>query len=173
MPRDTDLILFGETARDEHEFDVWLMARRMALLYHYLAGAVVARLGEEEGMRLVKDAVWQYGEHCGRAVRDAVLAKGLPLTADNFRTVPDLPGRGWRSENVATGGGEKENHAVLCPLARTWQEAGTPAKLARLYCFVDQSKIEGYNGKDLECVHEHNVLDGDGFCEIVIRPKGS
>jgi len=173
MPRDEQLTLFGETARDAHEFDVWLMARRMALLYHYLATAVVDRLGEEEGYALVKRAVWQYGEHCGRAVRDQVEAKGLPLTGENFRTVPDLPARGWRSELVDVGGGDRENRATLCPLARTWQEIGTPAALARLYCFVDQSKIAGYNDAELECVHEHNVLDGDGYCEIVIRPKGA
>lgn len=173
MPRDKRLTLFGETAKDEHEFDVWLMARRMALLYHYLAGAIVERLGEEEGMQLVKDAVWQYGEHCGRAVRDGVLAQGMPLSAANFRTIPDLPSRGWRSGAVEVASVSKDNCAVLCPLARTWMETGTPAKLARLYCFVDQSKIQGYNGAELECVHEHNVLDGDGFCEIVIRPKTS
>ncbi len=173
MAREERLTLFGETAEDEHEFNVWLMARRMALLYHYLAGAIVERLGEDEGMKLVKDAVWQYGEHCGRTVRDRVLSRGEPLTADNFRTVPDLPSRGWRSESVQGEGGDAENHAVLCPLARTWMEIGTPMKLARLYCFVDQSKIQGYNGEDLECVHAHNVLDGDGYCEIVIRPKAT
>ena len=43
--------------------------------------------------------------------------------------------------------------------------------LDRIYCFVDQSKTEGYNGCDLECIHAHNVLDGDGFCEVVMREK--
>lgn len=166
-----EMTLFGEEAKDAHEFDVWLMARRMALLYHYLAGAIVDRLGPEEGYALVKDAVWKYGEHCGGTVREKVVAKGLPLTAENFRTVPDLPSRGWRSAVVVAGDGDKEHRATLCPLARTWMEIGTPAALARLYCFVDQSKIAGYNDADLECVHEHNVLDGDGYCEIVIRPK--
>lgn len=173
MTADEQMTLFGEQARDAHEFDVWLMARRMALLYHYLAGAIVDRLGEAEGYALVKDAVWRYGEHCGGAVRDQVLAKGLPLTAENFRTIPDLPARGWRSEVVEANDGDKENRATLCPLARTWAEIGTPASLARLYCFVDQSKIAGYNDAALECVHEHNVLDGDGYCEIVIRPKSA
>lgn len=165
------LKLFGETAEDRHEHDVWLMARRAALLYHHLAGAIVERLGEEEGHKLVKEAVWRYGRHCGEAVRRQVLESGRPLTADNFRTVPDLPSRGWRSETVASPDGAEEHHAVLCPLARTWQETGTDPRLARLYCFVDQSKIEGYNAEDLECGHLHNVLDGDDYCEIVIQPR--
>lgn len=171
MTDETKREVFGETASDAWEHDVWLMARRMALLYHYLAGAIVERLGPDEGMQLVKDAVWHYGEHCGRAVRDGVLARGLPLTADNFRVIPDLPSRGWRSQAVDLPDGKTQYQTVLCPLAKTWQSVGTDPALARLYCFVDQSKTAGYNDKDLDCVHFHNVLDGDGFCEIVMRPK--
>lgn len=163
--------VFGETAADAWEHDVWLMARRMALLYHYLAGAIVDRLGPDEGLRLVKDAIWKYGEHCGRAVRDGVLARGLPLTPDSFRLIPDLPSRGWRAQTVELPDGTRQHQNVLCPLARTWQSTGTDPALARLYCFVDQAKIAGYNGEELECLHLHNVLDGDGFCEIVTRPK--
>jgi len=157
MPEEPKRELFGEIAKDAWEFDVWLMARRMALLYHYMASAIVERLGEEEGRKLVKDAVWKYGTHCGKAVREAVLAKGLPLTRENFRAVPDLPSRGWRR--------------ALCPLAKTWKELGPDTSLHRLYCFVDQSKIEAYNGEELECIHAHNVLDGDDYCEVVVRER--
>jgi hypothetical protein len=170
-PSDKTRTLFGETAQDAHEFDVWLMARRAAMLYHYLAQAIVARLGPEEGHKVVKDAVWQYGEHCGRAVREQVEGRGDPLTAANFRTVPDLPSRGWRSEVVDLPDGTKQHRTVLCPLARTWRDIGTDPRLARLYCWVDQSKIHGYNADDLLCYHRHNVLDGDGFCEIIIEPR--
>lgn len=168
---DAETVLFLETPGDDWERDVWLMARRTALLYHYLAAAIVERLGPEEGRELVKQAVWQYGLHCGRAVRDLVLARGLPLTAANFAAASDLPSRGWRHKTIEAPDGRKKNVAVLCPLARTWRDAGTDPELARLYCFVDQSKIEGYNGREYECIHAQNVLDGDAYCEIVIRPK--
>jgi hypothetical protein len=166
-----DLCLLGEKAADRHEHDVWLMARRAALLYHYLAAAIVDRLGQDEGKELIKQAVWAYGEHCGRAVREGVLAQGLPLTPDNYRAVPDLPSRGWRAQTVTLADGREEHRNVFCPLARTWREAGTDQALARLYCFVDQAKTSGYNGKELECIHAHNVLDGDAYCEIVTRPR--
>jgi hypothetical protein len=59
----------------------------------------------------------------------------------------------------------------LCPLAKTWQALGTERELARLYCWVDQAKIDAYCGQEYECVHLHNVLDGDSCCEVVVRPK--
>jgi len=163
--------LWGELAQDEREHDVWLMARRMALLYHYLTRAIVDKLGEEEGKELVREAVWQYGVHCGEAVRARVLAAGLEPTLENFRAMSDLPGRGWRSGPVRVRDGRELHGTTLCPLARTWEELGEGLDLARLYCLVDQAKIAGYNGDAYECVHAHHVLDGDGFCEIVFRPK--
>lgn len=168
-----ELNLFGETAQDKWEHDVWLMARRMALLYHYMASAIVERLGPDEGYELVKDAVWQYGMHCGRAVREALAARGLPPTLENFRKIPDLPSRGWRAGATTGADGQPIRGASLCPLARTWMELGGDLSLARLYCFVDQSKMAGFNDEAYECVHAHNVLDGDQFCEVIFRPRSS
>lgn len=165
--------LFGEEPVDDWEFDVWLMARRAALLYHFMASAIVRRLGEEEGMELVREAVWEYGRHCGRVVREALEERGLPATAENFSRIPDLPSRGWRRDAVTLPDGKEQDRITLCPLARTWAELGEDTALARLYCFVDQAKIDGYSCGELECVHAHNVLDGDDFCEIVFRPAGS
>lgn len=155
--------------QDQWEHDVWLMGRRMALLYHYMAKAIIDEAGEARGKEIIKDAIWKYGRHCGDAVGKGVDAQGLPRTAENFRKVPDLPSRGWRSEVGSGPDGKPQHRTVLCPLAVTWKELGEDA-LGRIYCFVDQAKTEAYN-PCLECVHVHNVLDGDGFCEIVMRPK--
>jgi hypothetical protein len=35
---------------------------------------------------------------------------------------------------------------------------------------VDQAKYQAYNPK-LQCVHVKNVLDGDPYCELAVRPK--
>ncbi len=162
--------LFGEVATDDWEHDVWLMARRTALLYHFMASAIVERLGEEEGLKLVSEAVWKYGEHCGRVVRESLEEQGLPPTQENFSVVPDLPSRGWRAETVQLPDGQEQDRLTLCPLARTWMELDEDTTLARLYCLVDPSKIAGYSCGALKCSHAHNVLDGDDFCEIVIGP---
>jgi len=166
--------LFGEVATDGWEHDVWLMARRLSLLYHYLATAIVERLGDEEGRALVKTAVWNYGTHIGNVQKEAAIGMGLPLTKENFRRVPDLPSRGWRHRDVTLTNGKNQRQTYLCPIARAFKDISTDPNLTslhRLYCFVDQSKVDAYNGCDLECVHEHNVLSGDDFCEVVTREK--
>ncbi len=154
---------------DKWEHDVWLMGRRMALLYYFMSKKIIERLGEEEGKALIKDAVWQYGSYCGQQVARAVQAMGLELTPENFGKAPDLPSRGWRSKNATLPDGKEQHQTTLCPLAVTWQELGFE-DIGRIYCYVDQSKAEGYN-PEIECVHLHNVLDGDAFCEIVMRDK--
>jgi len=140
----------------------------MALLYYHMATAIVQRLGEKEGEKLIKEAIWSYGEACGRDVRESVLSQGLSLEAANFSAVPDLPSKGWRHE--VRGTGEKAGSAVtFCPLAAVWKELGAE-KLGRLYCFVDQAKFHAYN-PDLCVVHEKNVLDGDDCCIIKVSSK--
>ncbi len=42
--------------------------------------------------------------------------------------------------------------------------------MGKIYCFVDQAKYEAYN-PELQCVHVKNVMDGDTYCELAVRPK--
>jgi len=155
---------------DAWERDVWLLSRRMALLYYHMAKAIVERLGKEEGEKLISDAVWRYGEACGKRVGEEVLARGLPLDAANFGMIPDLPSRGWREQTVELPEGRSADAVVLCPLAAVWKEIGA-TDLGRLYCLVDQAKIHAYN-PGLRAVHSKNVLDGDDYCVIDIEEGG-
>ena len=85
------------------------------MLYHYMARAIVDRLGEEEGRRLIKDAVWKYGVHCGKTVKEGVEKMGLPLTKENFRKVPDLPSRGWRHRMGRSAGWKEADPELSLP----------------------------------------------------------
>lgn len=147
--------------------DVRLMARRTALLYYYFAKTLVDELGEEEGKRLIAKAIWAYGEHCGRAVREGVEAQGLPPTHENYSKAPDLPKLGWETGSVTLDDGEQRPIVTYCPLAAVWQELGAE-ELGRMYCFVDQAKQHAYNPDD-EFSHTKNVLDGDDCCEFCLR----
>ena len=64
--------------------------------------------------------------------------------------------------------GEERIRVHHCPLASEWLEWSDPQK-ARLYCFVDQAKMKGFN-PGYEYIHIKNLLDGDPYCELVVRP---
>ncbi len=150
--------------------EVRLMARRTALLYYYFASTLVKELGEVEGKRLIAQAIQAYGEHCGRAVREGVEALGLPLTAENFNKVPDLPHYGWETSTVVSSDGDTRPVATYCPLAATWIALGSDAqKLGRMYCYVDQAKQRAYNPQE-EFIHSKNILDGEPYCEFLVKP---
>lgn len=154
-------------ARDEAVANVRLMARRTALMYYYFAKTLVDELGETEGKRLIAKAIWDYGEHCGKAVRGSVEAMGLAPTLENFGRVPDLPKLGWETATVTLANGEERAIATYCPLAAIWKELHAE-DLGRMYCRVDQAKYHGYDPA-FEFTHTKNVLDGDDCCEFLVR----
>jgi len=152
---------------DPWEQDVWLMARRMALLYYFMATAIVQRLGEAEGKKLIQESVLAYGKACGSRVRDEVSSQGLSLDLGNYGRVPDLPSKGWVSEKRTMSDGQIRNVTTFCPLAATWKELGAE-ELGRLYCLVDVAKFKAYR-PDLCATHAKNMLDGDPYCLIDFR----
>ncbi len=151
--------------------EVRLMARRTALLHMYFSKAIIEELGEEAGRRLIQKAIHDFGAHCGRAVRAQVQALGLPLSEENYNKVRDLPRYGWEVDSLTLPDGEQRPIARFCPLAETFLEFGEEGRrLGRLYCYVDQAKQQAYD-PETEFVHPHNVLDGDAYCEFLIRPR--
>ena len=157
-----------ETIGKEEAFQqVKSMITRAALIHYAFAKTLVDELGEKKGKALTKKAALLYGKMVGKRVKEKTLAKGLPLTRENFQD--DLPNLGWAEREKVEVDGEKRSRVYTCHLAKVWQELGAP-DLGRLYCFVDQAKYEAYN-PELQCVHVKNVLDGDAYCELAVRTK--
>ncbi len=146
---------------NQEEQDVWLMAQRTALVYMEMAKALVDALGEEQGKQAIKDAIWRVGTRCGQQVREHVLGLGMEPIPDNHGLAPDLPSKGWRTE---------DGKVTFCPLAAVWIALGEQ-ELGRIYCNIDPSKFNAYN-PGLWCTHDKNVLDGDDCCIIRIHSKG-
>ena len=150
---------------DEALRQIQLALRRAALLYHFFAKTLTDELGESRGRELIRRAIDAYGDHIGREARCHVDERGLSPTPENFES--DLPTLAWEMERVVVDG-EERVRVQHCPLAEEWLTMGDPAR-GRLYCFVDQAKMRGFN-PDYEYVHTRNVLDGDPYCELVVRP---
>ncbi len=138
--------------------------RRGAMLYHLFCETLVDEFGEERGKELIRKAVDAYGTRIGQEARKKAQEKGLALTPENFES--DLPDEAWRTESVIVDG-EERVRVHHCPLAAEWLAWGDPEK-ARLYCNVDQAKMKGFN-PEYEYIHAKNLLDGDPYCELVVR----
>jgi len=142
-----------------------LALRRAALLYHYFAKTLIDEFGEEKGSQLIRRAIDVYGAHIGKDARRKADERGLPPTPEHFES--DLPMLAWKTEMVVVDG-EERARVYHCPLAKEWLDLGEGRK-ARPYCFVDQAKMHAFNS-EYEYVHVKNLLDGDPYCELVVRP---
>ena len=141
-----------------------LAIKRTALLYHYFAKTLADEFGEKKGNRLIEKAVQAYGSHIGQTARRIAVKKGHALTPENFES--DLPELAFETQMVDVDD-EKRYRIYNCPLAQEWKDLGD-AKSARLYCLVDQAKMKEFNPQ-YKFVHLKNVLDGDPYCELVVR----
>lgn len=153
---------------EEAAEQVVVMARRLALLYHYTAEVLVEQMGEDKARDTLCDIIWRYGRDSGRTTRAKVEELGLPVTADNFKAGSDLPKWGWVADSVLCDDGVRRGRVTYCPFAQVWKEKGSE-ELGRLYCLVDEAKYEAYN--DITCRHLKNVLDGDDCCIFDIEEK--
>ncbi len=152
--------------QEEAARQVLSIVKRLALLHHSFAKTLVRELGEERGKDVIRKAIQFYGEQVGGQVRQQALAKGLKIVLENYQE--DLPWLAWDMERVVVEG-EPRARVHACNLAQVWNELGEPG-LGRLYCGMDHAKYRAYD-PELECVHEKNVLDGDPYCELAVRPR--
>ena len=153
---------------EEATEQVQIMARRVALLYHYTAEVLVEQFGDEKARELLKDIIWRYGSESGVTARAKVEELGLPLIAQNFNAGSDLPKWGWNSGTVVCDDGDTRAQVTYCPFAEVWKEKGSE-RLGRLYCLVDEAKYHAFNGT--RCRHLKNVLDGDDCCLFDLEEK--
>ena len=150
---------------EEATLEVVRMARRMALMYHYVSVVLQEKLGKDLAKSVLKEAIWRYGTECGSSVRKGVQEMGLPLTVDNYGKVRDLPKYGWQLGDAPSG---QHPPVTYCPLAAVWLEKGSQ-EFGRIYCYVDQAKYKAYNG--VRCIHSKNILEGDGYCEFLFMEE--
>lgn len=147
-------------------------SRRIALLHLAYAKAITKELGEEQGKRLISEAIKDYAVKIGNKTREEVEAKRLETVPENFGAgdsyaLPDFPGMNSARETVEGADGTKRSRVHGCVLGEVWREYGEE-KLGRLYCYMDTAKFMGYN-PHYKYVHIKALPDGDDCCEFEIR----
>jgi len=158
------MVPLAEAARQ-----VEVTSERLALLHLAFARTIVNELGEENGKKLVLEAIRNYGRLVGEQARQKVLKQGLDPLPENYAAAGDLPEYGMHEgrEKVVIGG-ENRTRAYGCVMGKVWAQQGE-AGLGRLYCYVDAAKYMAYN-PGFKMVHTKALPDGDDYCELCVRP---
>lgn len=150
----------------EAEAAVNALSRRLGMLHLAYAKTLVAELGREKALELIKKSVWAYGTQVGSETRARVEAQGLQNTPDNFKKGSDLSPIGFKPIKVEIDG-EISARQFHCHIADVWKEAGE-MELGGLYCLVDPAKMQAYN-PEYTMVHLQKIPDGGECCDNVIR----
>jgi L-2-amino-thiazoline-4-carboxylic acid hydrolase len=142
-------------------------ASQHAILFALLSRAAFRQLGDEEGEKVVRQAVRKYGEQRGHRMALRVQRDGEPLSMLNFMAYSE-----WR-----VGSGETEQAmAELFPDARSfvtrcpWHQAWLGSDLlsyGRLYCReIDHALVRGFN-PSLQLDVLSTLSNDDRPCEFV------
>jgi hypothetical protein len=147
-------------------------SRRIGLLHMAYARAIIDALGEEQGTRIISEAIKDYAIKIGEKTKEEVEAQGLPATPENFEhgrsyALPDIPGMHAKWEKHEDSEGNERICAYGCVMGQVWKEYGEE-KIGRLYCYMDTAKYMGYN-PDYKLIHHKALPDGDDCCEFEIR----
>lgn len=123
-----------------------LMARKVVIVYHFFADALLSAVGREATESLLRRALANWGAQRGREMQEAHLARGLPLDLESFVNYYDDPSAetAWLAQHVRLTPGEyhveitrsayyDNFYAVATgPLAAIFYEEALPAQ-ARAY----------------------------------------
>ena len=148
-------------------------ATHHALLFAWLARAVMQRADPAVGEAVVRLAVRRYGEQRGRRMALRAGADGQPLTMDNYLAYGEwqaAPGE-MSAEIVATQP-HLVKHVHGCPWHRAWA-AEDLMPYGSVYCLdIDEALVRGFNPA-LRLDVNSTQTAGDDCCEFVYRGAGS
>lgn len=148
------------------------MAKIMGKLFCIMANEVIEQCGEEKGSKIVKDAVWKFGENRGNEIREKVLAAGEEINFENFEKYYDLPhNNGWDGESTINAD-ELFEVTKYCPYAAAWKELGLE-KVGALYCEQDVAMLKAYM-KNIKFDRPSIFTDGENAsCKMSVKNLNS
>lgn len=144
-------------------------ARHHALLFAWIARAVVKRVGTAEGERILREAVRRYGEERGQRMRFRAELNGDALTMAHYLAYGEWSvSAGWSESEVLQTVPQRKTHVLKCPWHDVWHETGLMA-FGRLYCLeIDQALVRGFN-TDLRLDVNCTQTNGADYCEFVFH----
>lgn len=104
----------------------------MAECYYYMAKNIVEAMGEEEGEKVIRKALKEFGEDRVSSIKAEALEKGVTVDSfEKFFTVRDMPDCGWVN-------GDERGVVEQCLFHEVWKRYGDMGmKMGALYCEID------------------------------------
>lgn len=147
-----------------------------ALLFGWIAQAVIERTGAERGEAILRRAVRRYGEERGRRMVLRAQVAGHPLSMASYLAYGE-----WRAapedfeRRTFVRAPHLETHVYRCPWHSAWRENGL-LPYGRLYCLeIDEALVRGFNPA-LRLEVNGTLANGAPRCAFVYhdaRPPGA
>lgn len=139
-----------------------------ARMFSIIARHMEARLGEE-GLRIMAQAVQEFGEERGRDIACRARQRGNENDLENYLVNYDMERSGLFGYENTYGEGEVRQEFDRCIFAETWMKEGQE-RYGRIYCEnIDPSIARGYN-EQLMCIHDKMMYD-DHKCTFCFKMK--
>jgi hypothetical protein len=133
-----------------------------AQLFAVMAKHVIKRLGPEEGERLIRGAVEDFGRERGRRIAERVRGRGGPLSLRNWLIYTDISPENFDAKPTFPDG-DLEACVGACTFITAAREWGL-ADYAKLYCkYADYAILGGYN-PDVTLVLRDRHTTGNDAC---------
>ena len=137
-----------------------------ALLYAWIAKAVIERVGEQRGEAIIRKATRQYGEERGRRMALRAQANKHVLSMVNYIGYGEYKIIGEFKLNIIERSPNARIRIPKCPWHTTWKENGL-LSFGRLYCLdIDPALVRGYN-PELRVDVNATLPNGATQCEFV------
>lgn len=132
-------------------------------LFATVAKSVLETLGNENGEKLLREAVENFGRERGKRIAERVKAAGKPLTFKNWLIYTDIDtNRNFLAEPSIEDGDlvAKVSHCTFYKSAAQWGLG----KYVKIYCkYVDYAILDGYN-PDIKLILKHRESSEQDFC---------
>ncbi len=138
-----------------------------ALLYAWIARAVIERVGEQRGEAVIRKATRQYGEQRGRRMAMRARANNHPSSMLNYWAYSEYrPTPGEFELKIIERTPHARAYTPRCPWYTTWKENDLLA-FGRLYCLeIDPALVRGFN-PELHMDVIASLTNGETRCEFV------
>lgn len=143
-----------------------------AMLFGWMAKAVIEACGAAAGEAVLRKAVEVYGMERGGRMAQRARARDDDLTMDNyFRYGEWLGSPGTMEVQVARDGANLVERVFRCPWLAAWQESGL-LPYGRVYCqVIDQALVRGFNpALRLDVIGTKS--NGAKMCEFIFYKAG-